>query len=268
LLLLAFPAAADASDYTDEACIECHGPGSDESELKVELEAYEASIHFEAAGCQECHTQVVDDSHQEAAGSGAVNCGQCHEQEQKHGPSDDPLACHACHSRHAIRSPDDPAASVHADRLPDTCGGCHPEAAGDGGYFSWFPAWQIASHNKGDFAQAYEGRQCLGCHQGAGAHGESEPLNDQTCHKCHATDGSSGSLWGRMHPAADRDSQPLIFAAAGLYQVAILGGLLTLVFQIVKRGRRTRTRVRIRAVEGEGDDPDAKTLDRTPRMRS
>jgi hypothetical protein len=243
--------AAASSAYTDEACIECHGPDGEESELKVDLEDYRASIHFEEAGCQDCHSEVIDDSHQEIEGSGAVDCGQCHEQAQQHGPPDDPLACHACHTHHAIRSPDDPAASVHADRLPVTCGGCHPEAAGDSGYFSWFPAWQIASHNKGDFAQAYERTQCLGCHQGAGAHGESEPLNDQTCHKCHASDGSAGSLWGRMHPVADRDSQPLIFAAAGLYQVAIVGVLLALVFQIVKRVRRGR----VRSGEGEGTIP-------------
>jgi hypothetical protein len=255
-MFLAFTAeAAAASDYTEEACIECHGPGSEDSELVIDLEDYRASIHSEEVGCQDCHTQVIDDDHQETEGAGAVDCGQCHEQAQAHGSTDEPLDCHACHTRHAIRSKDDPDASIHADQLPITCGSCHPTATGDNGYFSWFPAWQIASHKKGDFAQAYERTQCLGCHQGAGAHGESDPLNDQTCYRCHPADGEGGGLWGKMHPVADRDSEPLIFAAAGLYQVAVVGGLLALFFQIIKRGRRTR----VRAVEGVGKDPGAAT---------
>lgn len=256
-MVLAFTTgAAASSDYTEEACIECHGPDSEESELVIDLEAYRASIHSEEAGCQDCHTQVIDDGHQEIEGAGAVDCGQCHEQAQAHGSPDEPLDCHACHTRHAIRAKDDPDASIHAHRLPITCGGCHPAAAGGSDYFSWFPAWQIASHSKGDFAQVYEASQCLGCHQGAGAHGESEPLNDQTCYRCHTTDGEGGGIWGKMHPVADRDSQPLIFAAAGLYQVAVVGLLLALVFQIIKLARRGRGRAREGSGNGNGYDPN------------
>ena len=92
----------------------------------------------------------------------------------------------------------------------------------------WFPAFQIASHNKADFATAYEKDNCLGCHQGAGAHGESEPINDQNCYQCHLSPEAAGAMWGMMHPTADRKTQPTVFAAASIYQVFVVIGLVVL----------------------------------------
>lgn len=183
---------APESDYEDEACIDCHQMGSDESELQIDVDAYLASPHGQGLSCLECHTKVLDDTHMEEEGSGMV-----------------------------------------------TCDGCHPDASGDGGYFAWFPSFQIASHNKADFAHAYDKTNCLGCHQGAGAHGEAEPINEQTCYKCHSSAESMGAMWGKMHPQADRHSQPAIFAAASIYQISIVGGLVALLIQFLKprRGR-------------------------------
>lgn len=188
--------AATESEYDDEACIECHQTGSDESELHIDVDAYQASAHGQALGCLECHTNVIDDTHMEAEGIGAV-----------------------------------------------TCDNCHPDASSGGGYFTWFPSFQIASHNKADFGHAYERTNCLGCHQGAGAHGEAEPINDKTCYKCHSSTESNGALWGKMHPRADRRSQPAIFAAASIYQISIVGGLVALLLQFFKslRGRSKKS---------------------------
>ena len=36
--------------------------------------------------------------------------------------------CSSCHGIHDIRSPDDPASSVHVDNIPSTCGKCHEGA--------------------------------------------------------------------------------------------------------------------------------------------
>lgn len=237
------PVAASASDadaaYTDEECIACHRSGSDESDLQMSAEEYKASAHGDEIGCRECHTLVVDDAHQTTEGSGAVDCAACHEQENRHGMKgavgDRPL-CHDCHSRHNILSKEDPDSTVHAGQLPVTCGGCHPVSAGQTGFFSWFPSFQIASHAKADFGAAYTQDNCLGCHQGDGAHGESEPMNQQTCAKCHFSPDLDGAMWGRMHPEANLQTQPEVFAAASIYQVLIIIGLVLFV------GRRVRKR--------------------------
>ena len=226
-----------ATAYSPEDCIDCHQTDSGDSSLDVSLAAYEASVHGEAGlTCLDCHTGVVDDAHQETASAGAVDCSACHEQENRHGEygsEDARPQCHDCHTRHEIRSPTDPLSSVHADRLPATCGGCHPASSGDNSYFAWFPAFQIASHNKGDFGNAYEKENCLGCHQGAGAHGGPEPINDQNCHQCHLEPQADGAMWGYIHPAADRDKQPAVFAAASVYQVFVVIGLIVVLGKIL-----------------------------------
>ena len=198
----------------------------------MSAETYEASVHGqEGITCLDCHTEVVDDDHQETEGSGAVDCSACHEQENRHGengPDEQRPHCYDCHTRHNMLSKTNPASTVHADQLPATCAGCHAVASGETGYFAWFPTFQIASHNKADFATAYEKENCLGCHQGAGVHGESEPINDQNCYLCHLSPQAAGAMWGAMHPTADRHTQPAVFAAASIYQVFIVIGLVAL----------------------------------------
>ena len=218
--------------YTPEDCIECHHVGSEESELQMSVEAYDASVHGgEGITCLDCHTGVLDDEHQSTEGSGAVDCSACHEQENLHGldgAEEDRPQCHDCHTRHDMLTKTDPASSVNPGQLPTTCGECHPATTGNNSYFSWFPAFQIASHNKADFGNPYADDNCLGCHQGAGAHGESEPINDQNCYRCHLSPEAAGAMWGMMHPTADRKTQPTVFAAALIYQVFVVIGLFVL----------------------------------------
>ena len=225
-------AGAAAGAYTPDDCIECHRLDSEESTLLISVEDYGMSAHgMEGITCMDCHTDVVDDEHQTTEGSGAVDCSECHEQENRHGgdsAEEERPQCHDCHTRHDMLTKTDPASSVHPDRLPATCGGCHPAEAGRNGYFSWFPAFQVASHNKADSGTAYTDGNCLGCHQGAGAHGESEPINDQNCHRCHGDPDAAGALWGYMHPQANKATQPTVFAAASIYQVFVVAGLVVL----------------------------------------
>jgi len=239
-----------ATAYTPEDCIECHQTGSEESGLHISVEDYKASVHGPEITCLDCHTGVIDDSHQSTEGSGAVDCSACHEQVNRHGlngPEDLRPQCHDCHTRHDMRAKTDPASAVHPDQLAVTCAGCHPAASGETDFFSWFPSFQIASHNKGDFGTAYEKDNCLGCHQGAAAHGDPEPINDQDCHKCHLSPEAAGAMWGVMHPRADMKTQPTVFFAASIYQVfvvigliVLLGRLLDLVFDRIPRNRSTR----------------------------
>jgi hypothetical protein len=62
---------------------------------------------------------------------------------------------------------------------------------------------RIKSHPKQDFSGTYDKTNCLGCHQGAAAHGESGNINGQTCYKCHITPEGRGALLGHIHPKAD-----------------------------------------------------------------
>lgn len=240
LMVASLPAWAAETDagYTEEDCIQCHRTGSEESDLHISIEEFKASVHSEEATCQDCHTGVTDDEHQSVEGSGATDCSACHEQENSHGmkaQGKDPVQCQDCHTRHNILAKSDPASSVHPDRLAATCGECHPVASGKSNYFSWFPGFQVASHNKADFSAAYDKENCLGCHQGAGAHGETEPINDENCFKCHSSE-MDGAMWGSMHPDANRQSQPAVFAVGVVYQVFI-GILLIMIVGMFFRKR-------------------------------
>jgi hypothetical protein len=122
---------------------------------------------------------------------------------------------------------DDPRSTVHASRLQETCRSCHPRESGQTDYMSWLPSLQVASHSKQDFSQIYERTNCLGCHQGMGAHGQQETINEQTCQTCHVTLDGHSKLLGYIHSKADA-SQPEVKVAASIYQlmlgILLLGG--------------------------------------------
>lgn len=232
LLLMAgrsFASETEEARYTEQDCIECHQKGSEDSGLHISVEEYELSVHAREISCQDCHTGAIYDEHQEIEGAGAVSCSDCHEQKNLHGmggPEEMRPKCHDCHTAHKTRYKTDPASPVHRDNLAVTCAECHPAASGEVDLFSWFPSFKIASHNKGDFAQAYENENCIGCHQGSAVHGGEEPIDDQNCHKCHMSPDKPGAMWGYAHPKADAGKQPAVFAAASVYSVFIALGLI------------------------------------------
>ncbi len=170
---------------------------------------------------------VEDETHMETPGSGAVDCSSCHDQQNHHGKGSNSGTrpqCYSCHTRHGTLTKDDPRSTVHASRLQETCRSCHPQESGQTDYISWLPSLQVASHSKQDFSQIYKRTNCLGCHQGMGAHGQQEIINEQTCHTCHVTLDGQNKLLGYIHSKADA-RQPGVKAAASIYQV-ILGVLL------------------------------------------
>jgi len=206
--------------YTPEDCVRCHKPGSTESTLHISIEEFKASAHGEETTCLECHTGVVDEEHETTRGSGAVNCDDCHEQENRHGLQSikgDRPQCYSCHTRHGILGPDREDSSVHEGQLRKTCRGCHPAECGETDYLSWLPSIRIASHGKQDFSRQYKKDDCLGCHQGLAAHGESDPINDRDCYRCHAPRNGKSPLLGYIHPKADPREQPAVFAAGLVY---------------------------------------------------
>jgi len=208
--------------YTPEDCIRCHQQGSRGSSLEIDLEGFQHSSHGAALSCLDCHGKIEDESHETMKASSAVSCTECHEQENRHGlsrDSDRRPKCSSCHTKHRILGKGDPLSSVHPGALEKTCAGCHPSECGREDYLSWFPSLQVVSHGKQNLSRAYDRNNCLGCHQGAGAHGEEKPINDQDCTKCH------NDMIGFMHPKADSAGQPGILASAWIYQL-FLAGLL------------------------------------------
>jgi hypothetical protein len=208
--------------YTPEDCIHCHRAGSKESSFQMDVERFKRSVHSETLSCLDCHGGIKDETHEKMTSSIVVSCVECHEQENRHGlrgGEDRRPKCYSCHTKHGILGKGDPLSSVHLEALPRTCAACHPVESGKPDYLSWFPSLQIVSHGKQDFGKAYDRSNCLGCHQGAGAHGEKTPINDQGCARCH------NDLMGFMHPKADSAKQPGILASVWLYQIFLAGFL-------------------------------------------
>lgn len=103
---------------------------------------------------------------------------------------------------------------------PVDCSGCHEMDTGKIDLFSIFSSSQIVSHKKANFAGIYKMDNCLGCHQGTGAHGETEPINDQDCYKCHDPN-SEAAMWGYMHPET-KDKKQIVVVAHVCFSIFIL----------------------------------------------
>jgi hypothetical protein len=217
---------ASAWAYTAADCIDCHRPNSTQSTRRIDIGAYDNSVHGDQMACTDCHTRIVDEEHTMLPGSGAVDCTQCHATRNQHGTgSESAPRCHDCHTRHAILPQDDPRAATHSENLVQTCGRCHPGQSGRADYLSWLPGLKIATHTKGDLSLVYSRNRCLGCHQGQGSHGLAEIVDPAACDRCHLTPEGNNALWGYFHPQADWRKQPGTFAAGMMYQV-LLAALL------------------------------------------
>ncbi|MFA5906862.1 MAG: 4Fe-4S dicluster domain-containing protein, partial [Desulfobacula sp.] len=73
--------------YTEEECVACHATDRGESQKKIDLASFKASVHPQSnLSCQDCHTRVLDKTHETAQGQDPVDCSQCHPRES--GPID------------------------------------------------------------------------------------------------------------------------------------------------------------------------------------
>jgi hypothetical protein len=244
LVILSWFMPGNTWAYTPKDCMKCHTEQSNVSVLHISILEFQSSIHGRDITCTDCHTGIRDEEHEKVTGSGAVDCGQCHEQDNRHGlPSNmrNRPRCHSCHTKHGILRKDDIASTVHPNHLKNTCKGCHPAECGQTNYLSLLPSIRIISHKKQDFSQAYEKGNCIGCHQGQGAHGEKGPLNDQNCHICHMTIKDQAPVTGYIHARADPEKQPVIFAVAIIYQIFIVlllwGGYRFYIFKLSGKRR-------------------------------
>jgi hypothetical protein len=243
--LLLFIRCGSAGAYTNENCLGCHGQKGFSSRI-ISLTEFKNSAHGKDLRCLDCHSGVRDESHQTRSGSGVVRCGSCHEQENRHGSQAKGRSrpqCFDCHTRHGILPKTYPKSSVHPGQLSKTCRTCHPAECGETDYWSRFLSWRVKSHKKQDFSRAFEDTNCLGCHQGKAAHGEKGPIDHQSCYKCHQPARGQDSLWGSIHPRADWQRQPALFAAVanqsglGLLAAGILILICRKIIQTLRRRR-------------------------------
>lgn len=107
------------------------------------------------------------------------------------------LACLSCHT--GITGEEHMEGGGTA---PVNCIGCHDAKKPQRNPLSRLLTFRIASHGKADLSGRYTTDNCLGCHQGTGAHGETEPVTPDNCHRCHSPDLPS-PLWGKFHSGKD-----------------------------------------------------------------
>jgi hypothetical protein len=213
-----------AMPYKDPDCIKCHNLGGS-SPLTFDVATYQTSVHAAGFSCRDCHRGVKSEDHTKKPGSGRVDCLDCHQKKNRHGGSiagNSKPQCADCHSRHRIFQKAHPASTVHAGRIVQTCRNCHPEESGDLTYLSLLPSLRIESHNKQDLGTHYSLDNCLGCHQGQGAHGEVMSLTDDTCASCHINEEGKSTLLGYMHTRANLEKKPGVYAVAFIYQFSII----------------------------------------------
>lgn len=227
----------NAYGYSDNECILCHGIGSRESSLQIDVDDYMKSIHAGEAGCAECHGSITGDEHTKGTGVKKVDCGLCHEQENLHS-KDGSVKCAECHTRHAVYGTDDPRSSVNWRNLKDTCKACHAEQAGSPAGLSWLVSFKIISHSKQNLSKDYDKGMCVGCHQGKAAHGEDGIVNSQDCYKCHSPLDDKSALLGYIHPRADWQLQPVSATAAWVTLIGLIGTI----FGLLRFHFRFRTR--------------------------
>jgi hypothetical protein len=167
----------------------------------------EDCIECHRSGSEESSLQVSVDTFEASVHGQAVTCTECHTA--------------ILDASHMEQSGEDVVA----------CEACHPAQFKKAGWFSRLSSFQIASHPKADFSTAYRKDNCLGCHQGTGAHGETKPINGQTCYLCHTPD-SKDALWGAIHTGEDRDPTVVVVSICffgGIF-IVLLRRVLDIVF--------------------------------------
>ena len=211
--------------YENDECITCHSLQSIKSRLHIDMELFNRSVHAGVSDCVDCHNRLKIENNICIDGSGSVDCNECHDQQNRHGiggTSENRPECYHCHTRHNILSKDNPMATIHQERLPETCANCHPTQTGQSSYLSWLPSIKLSTHPKADLSGDYSKSNCLECHQGKATHGGEELIREATCYLCHFDVEGQKAIMGFIHPRADLDRQPGVFAVAIIYQIFII----------------------------------------------
>jgi hypothetical protein len=212
--------------YAKDQCLACHESMGGKHQAIVK--SFAADIHREKGlSCSSCHGGDPAGEDAGAAMNPAAGfvgapskadipkfCGKCHSQPgfmKKYNPSlpvdqelkyftsvhgrrlkagdDKVAACSDCHTAHSIRPAKDPASSVYAKNVPQTCGRCHADA-------KLMAPYKIPTDQLVQYIRSVHGRALLekgdtaapACNTCHGNHGAAPPgVADigQVCGMCH-----------------------------------------------------------------------------------
>jgi cytochrome b subunit of formate dehydrogenase len=224
-------------------CGSCHGNQSAQFNLSVHAEVARAG-NASAPECSVCHGaahEVKRPSSAEFRTGVADTCGMCHDKESSefktsvHGKaiasgSMKAATCSDCHGEHAIQRPKNPASSVNAKHIPETCGQCH----GGVKLASRFriPLDRVASFDSSFHGLALRSGQlavanCASCHGIHGILSSADPKSmvnqknlPQTCGKCHSGAGRRFAL-GPVHQVENKTEPASVAYVRGFYFVII-----------------------------------------------
>lgn len=232
--------------------------------LHVDWQGYLASTHGQKGiECVDCHADADPNFHPRT-GYARVDCRACHAQrppegvfppdalkrleakgikappketwkaetwaKTKHGrawEAGNPAApaCAHCHTAHYQRPSVDPASTVHRRNLSATCGLCHVDQVRSYDVGGALARFRLGGHGKGDLSNRYAVSECLGCHQGEGAHGE-ETVTGQTCPTCHRVPAEPRDVaWTSFHIRPQAADQPLARALRWGYAALFWGAV-------------------------------------------
>ena len=207
LLFLLTPLTAQAEDYPDWICADCHSNTGGEP-TEVDHQSLAGSMH-EDLSCTDCHSGISQLPHRDSLA--VVDCSECHddvtEVYEQHGrgivgKSDHVPTCVDCHGTHQIKAHEDPTSMVHPSNLPNPCGTCHEDQdlLREMGIKFKHPieVYQKGVHGKATAGGKDNAASCNDCHStGGSAHrilppGEIESTINyfnisKTCGKCHST---------------------------------------------------------------------------------
>jgi predicted CXXCH cytochrome family protein len=221
------------------SCAGCHG--GDPSELDMADEIYdrwpEASERRQdrtwiPAFCASCH---ADPASMRRFNPALATDQYAKYKESRHGErllrdGDSKAAqCVSCHGVHAIRGPRSPRSSVHPQRIPYTCAGCHADAEYMAGYLGR-DGKPLPTDQLQEFQTSVHGRALLdrgdlgapGCNDCHGNHAAMPPEISsiaQVCRTCHA---NNGELFdGSKHKLAyERNGWPECETCHGNHAIA------------------------------------------------
>jgi formate dehydrogenase gamma subunit len=199
--LIVFIAGALGAEIKNSACLDCHADktlyktnGAGKAVwLFVDETKLAASVHS-TNSCVSCHSDITIKHPDDNVPARPPECARCHEkQSESYGASVHGLAiargqrdsatCSDCHDGHTILPPTSPESPLHFSRLAETCGACHPQAAGD-------VAQSV--HGKAVAAGHREAPTCTDCHSEHKivALKSSSPLkiSADVCSNCHASE--------------------------------------------------------------------------------
>lgn len=237
IYLLIILLATKASAYTEKNCISCHSNENLKLGSFFDIDTYRRTVHGNSITCLACHNNIKDKNHINKKNNKNVDCKVCHEQPSLHAKNGS-VKCINCHPPHLIYKSNDPKSSVNQKNLKKTCGKCHLKETSKSSFLNSVRYFKIVSHSKQNISKQYTMSMCIGCHQGAGAHGEKKQINSQNCYKCHTPLDKKKGTFGYIHKNTKNDKKNIetilnyLFIAIVLVLFTFLIGT---VFRAVKR---------------------------------